>query len=117
MHGEKITSLRRYKAHKHYKQYIMLPSAMRTPDRAEGVLTAIFDYAYEHVDCCDGHPLREASWEETRNVSKKLVEFMPVNGGSDPDEMMQWLHENLVPEAWMSPDYLKDFLHECLRHG
>jgi len=112
-----IISLRRFKAHKHYRRYISLPSTLRTPERAEGVLSAIFDYAYEHVDTPGGRLVRNASWEDTRRVSKKLVEFMPSSHDENPDEIMHWLHENMVSEAWTSPDYLKDFIHECLRHA
>ena len=117
MSSDNVISLRRFRAHKHYRHFVSLPSGLRTPERSEPVLQAIFDYAYEHFDYRVGNPLHNASWEETRQVSQKLVEFMPITGESDPDSMMQWLHENMVPEAWMSPEYLRDFIHECLRQG
>ena len=117
MLADNVVSLRRYRANRLYRKFLGLPISLRTPQRAEGVLSAIFDYAYEHVPIRNGRPARAASWEDTRLVSRKLVEFMPADSASDPDEMMQWLHENLVPEAWSSPEYLKDFIHECLRHG
>jgi len=117
MSVEKVTSLRQYKAHKQYRRFIALPCTLRTPERAEGVLSAIFDYAYEHVATPISKRSHDSSWEDTRQVSKKLVEFMPASVDSNADEMMQWLHENMVSEAWTSPDYLKDFIHECLRHG
>jgi hypothetical protein len=117
MAGKKVTSLCHYKAEQEYRRFMSLPSTMRTLERAETVLAAIFNYAYEHIDTKNGNPVRNVSWEDTRRVSVKLVEFMPASDVSDPDTTMQWLHENMVPEAWMSPDYLKDFIHECLRHG
>ncbi len=107
-------SLRRYRAHQRYRLYRTLPVKLRTPERTEPVLDAILDYAYENVPAVD-LPGRRAEPGLTRQVCGRLGEFIgsPERRGARP--VMEWWHDNLLPEAWLCRDHLEDFVADCLR--
>lgn len=109
----KIVSLRRFRAYQQYESYNALPQTLRTSERAEPVIEAIFDYAYEHVPRRRPHRLAP---DITRQVSRRLDEFIPGEVAPDSLPLMEWLHENMLPEVWLSPDLLRDFVGDCLRH-
>ena len=112
-------SLRRFRAQKFYDHYFSLPASQRTKERSAILLEAIFDYAYEYVPrnrrTRSGQV--KVSSEESRRISRRLEEFILPGGQSEPDSVMNWLHANMVPEAWTFPDDLRGFVQDCLRDG
>lgn len=109
MYGGEVTSLRGFLARKHYERYISLPSKMRTPERTRALMGLIFDYAYEHVVERRDQPMPQVSEVDARVISRKLAEFIgPQKPGQE--SIMEWLHENLVAEAWASPENFTDFV-------
>lgn len=107
-------SLRRYRAHQHYRRYMTLPGELRTPERTEPVLDAIFDYAYENVPSNERLD-RVTEPGLTRQVCWRLGEFITRQDQDDSLPVMDWWHDNLLPEVWLSRDHLKDFVVDCLR--
>jgi hypothetical protein len=107
-------SLRRYRAHQRYRRYRNLPVELRTPERTEPLLDAIFDYAYENVPA---NEIRDRVNEPglTRQVCWRLGEFITGSEQTDTLPVMDWWHENLLPEVWLSRDHLEDFVVDCLR--
>ena len=114
-HSSKIISLRRYRACRAYARYTSLPDALRTRKRAEQVLEAIFEYAYEGVPPSVRLDPSRATPEMTLQVCRRLDEFIPNEGDRNSPQVMEWLHKNMLSEAWLSPDNLKGFVVECLR--
>lgn len=115
MASKKITSLRRYRAQRIYKKFIALPASQQTNARAALLLEAIFDYAYEHVPHARHYSSRRVSVsvKESARISERLDEFMPEGGAGEP--IMNWLHENMVAEAWSYPEDRRQFIRDCLR--
>lgn len=117
MKNHKVVSLRRYRAHRVYDFYMSLPSSQRTETRSTVVLEAIFDYAYEHVPDQKWGVLRRirVSPEESRRISGRLEEFILPVRQSAADPIMQWLHDNMVEEAWENPEDRGHFVVECIK--
>lgn len=117
MKDNKVVSLRRYRAHRLYDRFILLPATRRTKSRSTMVLEAIFDYAYEHVpDQKWGVSRRlRVSSEESRRISSRLEEFILPVRQSDTDPIMKWLHDNMVEEAWENPEDRGHFVVECIK--
>ena len=107
-------SLRRYRAHQRYRHYRNLPVELRTPERTEPLLDAIFDYAYENVP---SNEIRDRVDQPglTRQVCWRLGEFITCPEQTDTMPVMDWWHDNLLPEVWLSRDHLEDFVVDCLR--
>jgi hypothetical protein len=118
MNNKNVVSLRRFRARQCYQRYIRLPVAQRTNARCALVLEAIFDYAYEHVPRRDRYSRRQVrvTIEESRRISTRLEEFIPPEDNKNTDPIMQWLHDNMLPEAWSHPDELRHFVRECIRN-
>ena len=114
MSGDGPTSLRGFLARQQYQRYLSLPSNLRTPERTRVVMGLIFDYAYEHVVERRDQRMPPISESNSRQISRKLGEFI---GSEKPgqDSIMEWLHANLVTEAWASPDNFTDFMQAHLR--
>jgi hypothetical protein len=105
-----VVSLRRYRAHRAAERLHRLPPTLRTPARARPALEAILEYAWEE-------PLNRAATEPAR-ISRRLEEFVPrAPSGGGQWGLVQWLYDNLVPEAWESPNLLKPLLDDCIRNG
>ncbi len=119
MNNNKMVSLRGYKARKLYDRFFSLPSSQRTDERSAQMLEAIFDYAYEHVpkDRRRRNGRIRVTPEESRRISRRLEEFMVPKSKYDPDSVMNWLHENMVPEAWAYPDDLRSLVREILHNS
>lgn len=115
MARNEITSLRRYRAQRIYRNFVSLPVSQRTNSRAALLLEAIFDYAYEHVPRARRYSTRRVrvSEKESARISARLEEFLPPNGAHDP--IMKWLHDNMVAEAWSYPEDRRQFIRDCLR--
>lgn len=114
-----LVSLRKFRAQKLYDHYLSLPVSQRNNERSTKLLEAIFSYAYEHVP--KNRRTRSGQLmigpDESRRISRRLEEFILPGRQSDPDSLMNWLHENMVQEAWAFPDDLRGFVHECLLNG
>jgi hypothetical protein len=115
MAKNKITSLRRYRAERIYKNFVSIPASQQTNARAALLLEAIFDYAYEHVPRARRYSTRrvKVSVKESARISARLEEFLPL--GSTGEPIMKWLHDNMVDEAWSYPDDRRQFIRDCLR--
>jgi hypothetical protein len=116
MKNNKMVSLREYRARKLYDRFFSLPSSQRTNERSAQMLEAIFDYAYECVpkDRRRRNGRVRVTPEESRRISRRLEEFMVPESKYDPDSVMNWLHANMVPEAWAYPDDLRGLVQEIL---
>ena len=117
MKTNNLVSLRKFRAQQLYNRYFSLPVSQRTKERSAQLLEAIFDYAYEHVPRHrqTRSTLIGVSQDESRRISRRLEEFIEPDIGPDPDSVMNWLHANMVPEAWAFPEDLRSFVHDCLR--
>jgi hypothetical protein len=119
MMKNKLVSLRRFRAQKLYDHYLSLPVSQRSNERSAKLLEAIFSYAYENVPknrrLRPGEPM--VGPEESRRISRRIEEFMLPDGQPDTDSLMNWLHDNMVQEAWTFPDDLRGLVQECLRNG
>ncbi len=117
MKNNNLVSLRKYRAQQLYNRYFSLPVSQRTQERSTQLLEAIFDYAYEHVPTRrrNRSELLRISQDESRRISRRLEEFIVRDSEPGPDSVMNWLHANMVPEAWACPDDLRGFVQECLR--
>ena len=119
MSKSNLISLRRFRAQKLYDEYFSLPVSQRRGERSTRLLEAIFDYAYENVP--KGRRARAGTLtihaEESLRISRRLEEFTIPGGRPNPGSVMNWLHSNMVPEAWGFPDDLRGFVHECLDDG
>ena len=115
MARNKVTSLRRYRAHRIYKTFIALPASQQTNAHAALLLEAIFDYAYEHVPLARHYsaPRARVSGQESARISERLEEFLPMD--SDGEPIMKWLHDNMIVEAWSYPEDRRQFIRDCLR--
>ena len=115
MAKNKITSLRRYRAHRIYKNFMVMPASQQTNARAALLLEAIFDYAYEHVPRSRRYTTRrvKVSIKESVRISARLEEFLPPGSAREP--IMKWLHDNMVAEAWSYPEDRRQFVRDCLR--
>jgi hypothetical protein len=116
MENNNLVSLRHYRAKKLCDVYFALPSSHRTKKRAAKLIEAIFDYAYENVP---RHRRKRSgrlhvSPGESKRISRRLEEFVFPGAASDPDSLMNWLHANLIPEAWTYPEDLRGFIQDCL---
>lgn len=118
MKKNNLVSLRWFRAKQLHDSYFALPSIQRTNERSAKLTEAIFDYAYEHVPknrrTRSGQLIITA--DESRRISRRLEEFI-LPGEPDPDSVMNWLHANMVQEAWAYPEDLRGFVHECLQDG
>jgi hypothetical protein len=117
MKNDNVTSLRRFRAQRFYDGYRMLPRSQRTSARSALLLEAIFEYAYEHVP---RHRLAAAlpdavDADEARRISRRLEEFIPSRGRGQADPIMSWLHDNLVPEAWIYTEDIRNVVRDILR--
>ena len=112
-----VVSLRRYRAHRVFANFLSFPVSQRTHSRSMAVLEAIFDYAYEHVPEQKWGSVRRinVSAAETRRISRRLEEFMIPRRKSDTDPIIRWLHENMIEEAWENPEALSHFVGECIK--
>jgi hypothetical protein len=106
-------SLRGYRAHRALRSYRLLPQVLRTPARTGPVLAAILLYAYEGCDA----EADALSWAQSRQVCSRLQEFLPDAVPAGHRGLMDWLHENLVPEAMQHQNDLAELLGDCLRSG
>ncbi len=115
MAKNKITSLRRYRAQRIYKNFISMPASQQTNARAALLLEAIFDYAYEHVPRARHYSTHrvKVSVTESARISERLEEFLPL--GSKGEPIMKWLHDNMVADAWSYPEDRRQFVRDCLR--
>lgn len=115
--NRKIVALRRYRAHRVFANYLSLPVSQRNNARSIAVLEAIFDYAYEHVPEQKWGESRRlnVSPEESRRISRRLEEFMIPPRQTDSDPIMQWLHDNMIEEAWENPEEISHFVRECIQ--
>jgi hypothetical protein len=115
--NRKVVSLRRYRAHRVFRNFLSLPVSQRTHSRSMAVLEAIFDYAYEYVPEQKWGTSRRlnVSPAETRRISRRLEEFMIPARRRDTDPIIRWLHENMVEEAWENPEELSDFVGEYIK--
>jgi hypothetical protein len=118
MKNNNLVSLRWYRAKQLYDAYYAVPSSQRSNERAGKMIEAIFDYAYEHVPKSrrTRSVIKNISADQSRQISRRLEEFI-MPGEQNPDSVMNWLHANMVQEAWAFPDDLQGFVHECLRDG
>lgn len=115
MAENKVTSLRRYRAERIYNKFVALHPTQRTNARAALLLEAVFDYAYEHVpphQRLASHPVK-ISEEESARISARLTEF--VIPGDTQEPIMEWLHDNMVAEAWAYPEDRRNFVRHCLK--
>jgi hypothetical protein len=119
MNNNNLVSLRRFRAKRLYDIYFALPSTQRTGERAANLIEAILEYAYENVP----RHRRARSGQlyvspgESKRISLRLEEFLFPHNESDPHSLMNWLHANMIPEAWTYPDDLRGFVQDCLRDG
>ena len=93
--------------------YRALPQVLRTPARTRPVLEAILVYAYEGCDA----KAEALSWTQSLQVCQRLQEFLPDDVPAGHRGLMDWLHENLVPEAMQHQNDLAELLGDCLRSG
>ena len=119
MKNNNVTSLRRFRAQQIYKRYYSLPASQRTSERSTRLIEAIFAYAYEHVPKNHRNRLGQLriSPLESRRISRRLGEFIFSDHPSDPDSIMDWLHDHMIPEAWTFPDDLRGLVQEYLHNG
>ena len=110
MSKTRIVSLQGYRAHRRVQRLRRLPVALRTRERAAPVLDAITAYAWESAAA--GQPAEPA------RICRRLEEFVPAApSGEGRWPLVHWLYDNLVPEAWESPQLLKPLLSDCIREG
>ena len=116
MENNNLVSLRRYRAKKLYDVYFALPSSHRTKKRAARLTDAIIDYAYENVELHGRFQVGPVDVRpgESQRISQRVEEFVFPHAAADPASLMNWLHENMVPEAWTYPEDLRGFVQECL---
>ena len=106
----KLVSLRAYRAHRAARRLKSLPAELRTPERASPALQAIVDYAWE--DAADGQAAEPA------RICARLEEFLPPEQAIvDEWQLMHWLYQNLVPEAWESPALMQGVVGEAIRQS
>jgi hypothetical protein len=99
------------RAERRLRRFLGLPDVLRTNDRTRAVVEDIFLYAYEDVGP-DGDGAAEVSWEQSRRVSSRLQEFLSPAPG---DQLMPWLHANLLDEAWRDRGAIRALVGDCLR--
>jgi hypothetical protein len=118
MKNKKLVSLRGYRARRLYDRFFSLPASQRTNERSAQMLEAIFDYAYEFVpnDRRRRNGRVRVTPEESGRISRRLEEFMVPESKYDPDSVMNWLHANMVPEAWAYPDDLRGLVREIIHN-
>lgn len=108
MSKAKIISLKGYRAHQCAVRLRSLPRSLRTPERAAPALEAIVAYAWE--------PVGEDQRVEPASICSRLEEFVPASpSGVGEWGLVHWLYDNLIPEAWDSPQLLKPLLSDCIR--
>ncbi len=105
----RVVSLRGHRAWRLYRRYRQLPESLRSPTRTRIVAQYILDYAYESA------PTDRFDWEASRQVCHRLQEFLPGQHDQDADNLMAWMHENLLPEAMQKPADLEEFVVDYLR--
>jgi hypothetical protein len=111
-----VTSLRRYKARQIFDRYHALPTKMRTRQRAEPLLQAIIDYAFEHVQGPAGLLKRPHSVadQDLRLVTSKLHEFIPADARTNPEAILDWVNRHAILRNWASSDALVGFFQDCV---
>lgn len=98
-------SLRGFVAHRRVRRFKNLPGCLRTRERVEPVVEAIFDYAWE--------PVQAGRAGASLEASRRLDEFLP--SGRTDWRVMGWLYDNQVSEAWQTSAGLRQFMSHCLR--
>lgn len=111
-----VTSLRGYKARQIFDRYHALPPNMRTRERAEPLLQAIIDFAFEHVNGPAGLLKRPHSVAEQdlRLVAGKLHEFIPADARTKPEAILEWVNRHAILQNWASSDALIGFFQDCV---
>ncbi len=104
-----VVSLRGHRAWRLYRRYRQLPDALRSPIRTRLVAQHVLDYAYESA------PKDRFDWEASRQVCQRLQEFLSGERGQSSDDLMAWMHQNLLPEAMQKPEDLEEFVADYLR--
>ena len=81
------------------------------------LIEAIFEYAYDHIPRSQVLSSRQirVSPEDAQRISQRLEEFMPPSTDKDGKPIMNWLHENLLPEAWAYPEDMRSLMRDILR--
>ena len=117
MEKRAVTSLRRFRAQRCFDGYVSLPTSQRTDARSAMLIGAIFEYAYDHVPRSQVMSSRQirVSPEDAQRISQRLEEFMPRPTAKDGEPIMNWLHENLIPEAWAYPEDMRHLMRDILR--
>lgn len=117
MKNNGVTSLRKFRAQRYFEGYLSLPASQRTNARAALLIEAIFEYAYDHIPKHQVMSTKRirVSPDDARRISQRLEEFMPPSACQDGVPIMNWLHENLVPEAWAYPEDMRDLMRDMLR--
>lgn len=103
-------SLSRYRAQQAVRQYAGLPSILRTRERTAPVVEQICQYAWEPLSGSPPHP------SATREVCRRLEEFVAAPQPANA-QVLRWLHDHQLAEAWMTPAGIRDFVADCLRDG
>ena len=116
MNKNAATSLRKYRAQRCFDGYLSLPPSLRSSARTAPLVEAMFEYAYDHIprDQVMSSGQVSASWEDTQRISQRLEEFLPRSRAQFNEPLMNWLHENLVPEAWTYPEDMRRLVSDLL---
>ncbi len=89
---------------------------MRTRERAEPLLQAIIDYAFEHVNGPGGLLKRPHSVaaRDLELVRRKLHEFIPPDSRTKPAAILEWVNRHAILQNWASSEALVGFFQNCV---